>query len=249
MQTIVTIGGGNMREHSTKKIDQEIIRLSGKKHPKLLFIPTASSDDRSYWEVMNKNFTSLGCITDVLFLLAVKITKKEIETKIMGVDIIYVGGGNTLKMMRLWRRLGVDRMLAAAYKKGIVLCGVSAGSICWFEYGHSDSMSYYNPGDWSYIKVKGLGFLKGVHCPHFDSATRGVKRRQSFQDMMQKYPAQMGIAVDDNCAIIFADNGYRVITSKDSANGYRVFKDNGRVQVQMVEKAKGFRPVSELYEK
>ncbi len=249
MKAIIAIGGGDMRAHSTKNIDQEIINLSGKKHPKFLFIPTASSDDQGYWKVMDKNFTSLGCVTDVLFLLAKKLIKKEIEIKIMNADIIYVGGGNTLKMMRLWRRLGVDKMLEAAYKKGIVLCGVSAGSICWFEYGHSDSMSYYNPEDWKYIKVKGLGLVKGIHCPHFDSATRGVKRRKNFQDMMQKNPGQIGIAIDDNCAIAFVDNGYRVLTSKNSASAYQVFKKKGVVQVRALEKIGAYKPVVELYNK
>ena len=151
-------------------IDKEIVRLSGNKRPKLLFLPTASSDSELYWFYVNKHFGKrLGCKTDVLYLIKEKLTTEEIKNKILSADIIYVGGGNTLKMMRLWRRLGVDKLLKQAWRNGTVLCGISAGSICWFESGHSDSMSFYSPKNWKYINVQGLGFIKGIHCPHYDS--------------------------------------------------------------------------------
>jgi len=113
-----------------------------------------------------------------LFLIDAPPSAREIERKILSADIIYVGGGNTLYMMRVWRRLGVERLLRTAYEEGIVLAGISAGAICWFDSGHSDSMSFYNPRDWQYINVKGLGLIKGVHCPHYNSMTRGVARRR-----------------------------------------------------------------------
>jgi dipeptidase E len=157
-KAIVAIGGGNVRTRGTAAIDREIIRLSGKKYPKLLFIPTASSDAERYWNNVRQYFGGfLKCRTGVLFLLRECLSKKQIRGKILTADIVYVGGGNTLMMMRVWRRLGVDRILKQAYEKGIVLSGMSAGSICWFESGHSDSMSFYNPKKWKYIKVKGLG--------------------------------------------------------------------------------------------
>ena len=139
MGKIVAIGGGEIGRSGypveTTEIDQEIIRLSGKSKPRMLFIPTASSDSESYYNVVKNHFgTSLSCKVDVLYLLVNKPSRKEIEEKILSSDIIYVGGGNTLKMMKLWRKLGVDRLLKAAYDKGTVLCGLSAGAICWFEY-------------------------------------------------------------------------------------------------------------------
>lgn len=184
MKKIVAIGGGKIGQLGfpveTTKIDKEILRLSGKRKPRLLFIPTASSDSESYFEVVKKHFGKrLGCKTDVLYLIKEKPTKKEIEEKILSSDIIYVGGGNTLKMMRVWRNAKVDMILKQAYEKGIVLSGVSAGSICWFDSGHSDSLSFYNPEQRSYINVKGLGLIGGVHCPHYDSETLGVTRGAS----------------------------------------------------------------------
>jgi len=149
MKKIVAIGGGEIGrpEHSieTLKIDREIIRLSGKKQPKFLFIPTASIDAGDYVKVVNSYFgKKLGCAIDVLYLVNRKTSYQEIKNKILNSDIIYVGGGNTLKMLKLWRKLGVDKILAVAYKKGIVLSGVSAGAICWFKYGHSDSEKFNN---------------------------------------------------------------------------------------------------------
>jgi dipeptidase E len=132
-------------------------------------------------------------------------------------------------MMRVWRRLGVDTLLRAAYDKGIVLCGISAGSICWFDSGHSDSMSFYDPKHWSYINVRGLGLIKGVHCPHYNSRTRGVPRRRDFRDMIRK-TGGVGIAIENNCAIAFFNRtSYQVLTSKGYAAAYRVIRRSNDV--------------------
>jgi len=174
-RAIVAIGGGEIRTRGTAPIDREIIRLTRKKHPKLLFIPTASSDSERYWKHVQEYFGGfLKCKTDVLFLITEQISPNEIGRKIRWADIIYAGGGNTLQMMRVWRRVGVDKLLKSAYEKGTVLSGISAGAICWFDSGHSDSMSFTNPKNWKYINVKGLGLIRGIHCPHYNSRTRGL---------------------------------------------------------------------------
>ncbi len=144
-KAIVAIGGGEIRTRGTTDIDREIIRLSNREHPKILFIPTASSDSERYCQRFAEHFGKfLKCKTDVLLLLDAPPSAREIERKIFSANIVYVGGGNTLYMMRVWRRLGVDQLLRAAYHDGIVLAGISAGAICWFASGHSDSMSFYN---------------------------------------------------------------------------------------------------------
>ncbi len=172
MQKIVAIGGGEIGRPGfpveTTSIDKEIIFLSGKKRPKLLFIPTASSDSESYFEVVKQHFGKrLGCETDVLYLIKNRQQKNEIEKKILGSDIIYVGGGNTLKMMKIWRKLGVDKMLLKARNKGIVLSGVSAGAICWFSFGLSDSLLFSNKNA-PMIRVRGLNFVQHLFCPHYN---------------------------------------------------------------------------------
>src|SRR6202451_3092085 len=181
-KAIVAIGGGEIRTRGAAAIDRESLRLSRKKNPKLLFIPTASSDSERYWRHVDQYFGGfLKCKTDVLFLLREQPSREGTRKKIEAADIIYVGGGNTLMMMRLWRRLGVDKLLVSAYESGTVLSGISAGSICWFDYGHSDSMSFYNPRKWKYINVKGLGLVQAIHCPHYNGSTGRVPRKKDFQ--------------------------------------------------------------------
>lgn len=218
MKTIVAIGGyaheGNRKhEFDTPiEIDREIVKLSGKKKPNVLFIPTASSDSEGYFDSWLKLYRDkLNCKTDVLRLVIEKPSHKEIQSKIDWADIIYVGGGNTLKMMKKWRRLGIDKMLKRAYEQGKVLCGVSAGSICWFEYGVSDSLHFYDKKETKYIKVSGLGFLKGIHNPHFQSKTNDNRYRMKGMQEVLRRSKESCLAIPDGCAVIFQENQYRVV--------------------------------------
>lgn len=226
--TIIAIGGGNVGNGDTLTIDQHIVKRTGKKTPQLLFIPTASSDSEPYVQAIIKTYGDLGCTVDTLLLIRENPSAKTIKEKIEKADIIYVGGGNTLKMMRLWRRLGVNKLLKKAWQKGTIMCGLSAGSICWFEYGHSDSMSFYNPDDWNYIRVKGLGFLKGTACPHFDGQTLGVKRKKHFQDMMKKVGG-LGIGINNYCAVEYRDGKETVLRSKASGEAYILRKKGKQI--------------------
>ncbi len=244
-KTIVAIGGGLIRTRGTAPIDREIIRFSHKQRPRLLFIPTASSDSEVYWTHVQAYFGGfLGCRPDVLWLLAKRPSLATIRHKILSTDIIYVGGGNTLMMMRLWRRLGVDKMLRTAYTDGVVLSGISAGAICWFDSGHSDSMSFYEPTRWNYINVHGLGLVEGVFCPHYNGRTRGIPRRRSFRDMIRRIGG-VGIAVENNCAIAFVDGvSYKVLTSNSYARAYRVTREGREVLSTRIPEMPRVRPMS-----
>src|SRR5258708_31541330 len=246
-KVIVAIGGGEIRTRGTASIDRETIRLSKKKNPKLLFIPTASVDSERYWKRVQEYFGKfLKCRTDILLLIKQQPSKEQIRKKILSADIIYVGGGNTLQMMRVWRRLGVDRFVKAAYENGTVLSGISAGSICWFDSGHSDSMSFYNPKTWKYINVRGLGLIKGIHCPHYNSMTRGIPRRRHFRDMIRK-TGGIGIAIENNCAIAFIDGRFlKVITSRSYSRAYRIYKANGEVMAAQIPQQKQLSPIEAL---
>lgn len=253
MKKIVAIGGGEIGRPgyacTTLPIDKEIIRLSAKKRPKLLFIPTASSDSELYVKTIKKHFgVRLRCTIDVLYLLKNQPSRNFLKKKILGADIIYVGGGNTLKMMNRWRTLGVDKLLKRAYQKGIVLCGVSAGSICWFDSGHSDSMSFYNQKSWQYIAVRGLGMIHAIHCPHFNGHTSNKWRKNDFIAFMKKRTG-VGIGIDNDCAIEFIDNKYRVIASKNGAKAYRVFKNHGKICCEEIAAKKGYTPTFMLLKK
>lgn len=239
---IVAIGGGATDPPEPETIGREIVRLSGKKHPKALFIPTASSDDKEYWERFRTIYgDQLGCRTSVLYLLGERPSANAIREMIFGSDIIFVGGGNTLKMMRRWRFLGVDKMIEKAGRQGKVLCGTSAGAICWFDSGHSDSMAYYHPKRWDYIQVQGLGMLHGVCCPHF----HGEGRVAHFEAMIG-HKGGMGIALDDYCAIEVVGKRYRIISSKPGAGAYRVYRQEGRVHREPIPQTHQYQSVRSL---
>jgi dipeptidase E len=246
-KAIVAIGGGEIRTRGTATIDREIIRLSNKKNPRLLFIPTASSDSEKYWKHIQEYFGKfLKCKTDVLFLIRDRPSSEQIRRKMLSTDVIYVGGGNTLLMMRVWRRLGVDKLIKSAYENGTVLSGISAGAICWFDSGHSDSMSFYQPRNWKYINLKGLGLIHGIHCPHYNSMTRGVPRRKHFREMIRR-TGGIGIAIENNCAIEFIDGRfYKVIGSKSYARAYRVYRRGDEVVAEQIRREKQFAPVEAL---
>ncbi len=246
MKKIVAIGGGEIGRKGlpteTAAIDKEIVRLSGKKNPRLLFIPTASSDAETYVDAVIKQFGDrLGCRVDVLYLIKKKPDRKEIKQKILSSDIIYVGGGNTLRMMRLWRKLGVDLILRQAWEKGSVLSGISAGAICWFRYGSSDSRKQNNPAA-GLIRVSGLGFIRGLYCPHYDSET---DRRPHLKELMRKTPGK-AIAVQDCSAIEILDDTYRLISSKKGAAAFRVYWKGTAFHEELIKKTAAFSPLREL---
>jgi len=248
MKKIVAIGGGEIGRPGfpieTTKIDKEIIKLTNKKNPVLLFIPTASGDSEGYFATVEKYFgKKLGCKTNVLYLTKAKLSKEQIRSKILSADIIYVGGGNTFKMMKIWKKFGIDKILQEAHKKG-VLSGLSAGAICWFKYGNSDSRKMKNPKA-PLIKVSGLNFIPALLCPHYDFEK---DRKPDLKKMMQK-TSGIAIALDNCCAIEIIDNTYKIISSKDSANAYKIFWSKRKYNQILIPKGSKFLPISELLKK
>ena len=248
---IVAVGGGEIGRPGTsietEKIDKETIKLSGKKHPKLLFIPTASSDSEGYVEVVKKYFGKrFGCEVDILYLLKKRPTRQEIREKILGTDIVYVGGGNTLKMMKRWRELGVDKVLKEVVRKRkeIVLSGVSAGAVCWFKYANSDSLRFTSPKA-PMIRVKGIGIIPVLCCPHYDSE----RQRKPELKKMMKTTSGIAIALDNCAAIEILGKQYRIITSKPHAGAYKVFWSKSKYHHERLSSSTKFNPLSKLMEK
>ena len=214
---IVVIGGGKTRDYKTVRFDKFIVELTGKNRPRALFIPTASGDRQDYCDTFQRVYGKrLGCRTSVLRLLADPNDRALIKDKILSAHLIYVGGGNTLRMMKLWRKLGVDKVLAKAGKKGTVLCGLSAGAICWYQWGMSDSMSFLAAGDdWQYIRIKALGFARGLYCPHLDSE----KRHKPLVAMLRKH-RMSGFACEDQAALYHNGKTIRCMTANARARAY-----------------------------
>jgi len=128
-----------------------------------------------------------------------------------------------------------------------VLAGISAGAICWFESGHSDSMSFHTPKQWNYINVKGLGLVQGIHCPHYSGRTRGVPRRKHFREMIRR-TGGIGIAIENNCALEFIDGQlYKVLRSKDYARAYRLYKTGGQIFTEQIRQQEQLAPIELLH--
>lgn len=247
MKKVVAIGGGEIGRDGyqieTRKIDQEIIKLSGKKSPKILFIPTASNDSKGYIKNFEDYFgKELNCITDILFLNK-NIKNDEIKEKIFGADIIYVGGGNTFRMLRVWKRFGVDKLLKEAWENGIVIAGLSAGAICWFSYGHSDSRRFKSKNvSWDFIKVTGLGWFPFIFCPHYHFE----KREENFQKLIKR-DGGIGLAMDNKTAIEIVDDKFRILKSADNAKAYKITRDKKDLRIEELI-CEDFKPLSKIAE-
>lgn len=214
---LVLIGGGEIANGETLEIDRYIVESCKKERPHHLFIPTASREPEGYIATVQKVYESLGCRCDSLCILDTGITHDEIEQKIDQADIIYVGGGNTKFMLREWAKAGVDKLLRAALQTDKVISGLSAGSICWFEYGISDSESFENDADWSYSYVDGLGALRGCLCPHFDDREKEDRFRRFLASNRKSF-----LAIENNCAVSIQKDSYRIVRSDKHKNAYIV---------------------------
>ncbi len=213
MGIIVAIGGGEMHKGETTAIDKYIVSLAKKVNPKLLFIPTASNDAAGYIKTAKRHFGSLGCEVTSLCLTSGGLTAQKARESILNSDIIYVGGGNTKFMMEVWKEYGVDSCLREAFEKGVVLSGLSAGSICWFLSGHSDSLLDEN-GEGEHIFVDGLGIIPYIHCPHYDEVGR-----ETFDDMYRGMDRK-AIALENCVALAYVDGVYSVVKSDETKKAY-----------------------------
>ena len=220
---IIAIGGGkvmmpSVQQVETLTIDRAIVRAADASKPKVLFIPTASEDNPDYCQAIETLYAKLGCRVEHLLLYRDRPTSRNIRKMILQADIIYVGGGNTLRMMKLWRKLKIDAWLQTAYHQGTVMCGLSAGAICWFAYGNSDSRKFADQSNQTLIKVRGLGLVNLVLCPHYDTEKH---RQQSLKQMMQKYKG-VAVALENNSALHLRDEQYRILTANKACHAWKI---------------------------
>ena len=215
MKVIVPIGGGEISLSSTIEIDKYIVSLVNKETKKVLFIPTASGDMPSYIERFTNLYKELGCEVDTL-LLSKTENDNLIRSKIFSSDIIYIGGGNTARMMRIFKRTHVNEYLKLAYEKGIFLTGLSAGAMAYFTNGYSDSNRSTNP-EASLCLVKCLDLIPYCFCPHYNE-----EERKSFDEFVVKKGFD-GLALEDNVALVVIDDKIQgIIKSNTNNTGYYI---------------------------
>jgi len=220
----VLIAGGN---YSTAFI-RYMAQLTGKPRPKLLYLPTASADSQAgiinwYRACAPVNVEPSHQIS----FIASTQQPRGWDEVLLSVDGIVCSGGNTLNQQAIWKAQGIDAILKQAWDKGIVLGGASAGSLCWFEEGTTDS----RPKELS--KVECLGFLKGSHSPHYDAEPG---RRPLYQKLIQSGQMKPGYACDNDAGIFFEDNAVkRVVSTRPTAKVYYVSVDNGKIVEKVLE--------------
>ena len=218
-RNIVAIGGGGFgRSLGNLKIEKYIISLVPMNNPKICFIPTASGDNDSYKLNFYRAFSQLNCITSHLDFFA---RTEDIEKKVLDQDIIYVGGGNTKSMLAIWREWNLDMILKKAYRSGIVMSGVSAGAICWFEKGITDSYS----DNLSILDC--LGFVEGIACPHFDEES---EREPFVTKIIEKEIIKSCLCIEGNCAVHIEDEKeFKSINFGLNKKSYSIFKENNKI--------------------
>jgi peptidase E len=205
-------GGGFSMEPANPLLDQYVLNLTGREQPRICFLPTASGDAATYIVNFYVAFGQLRCVPTHLSL--VTPSTADLRGLLLSQDVIYVGGGNTKNMLALWREWQVDQILREAWEQGVILAGLSAGAICWFEAGTTDSI----PGALTVLPC--LGFLPGSCCPHYDDE---AERRPAYHRFVAAGHIAPGYAVDTGAALVFYGTQLdRVVTSRPHARAYRV---------------------------
>ena len=209
---IIAIGGGGFyRDPDNLLLERYIIQQTGVGSPRVAFVPTASAERSNYLVSFYTAFLKLGCRPSHLSFFK---RTPDLRDYFLNQDVIFVGGGNTKSMLAVWQEWGVGELLREAWQSGTVLAGVSAGAICWFEQGITDSWAErLRPLDC-------LGFLPGSCCPHYDGE---AERRPSYHRLLANGEIAAGIAIEDWTGVHFKDSElFTVVASKPGAKAYKL---------------------------
>ena len=195
----VLIGGGEIKNKTTLPIDEYIVDLARSRaagrRPRALFIGTASHDFMPYFNSFRKTYTGvLDVKADCLLTVYTTYGYDKIKEKFDLCDVIYVGGGDTLFMIEKWKEAGIDKFISEAYNRGVIVCGLSAGAICWFDDIYTDSTKIT---DAPYAFAKGLGVIKSACSPHYNQ-----RKTDLSSAFINKNIAEM-FAIEDDCALVY----------------------------------------------
>jgi dipeptidase E len=218
---ILAMGGASLLPSSNDGVlHQYLLDLTGLERPRICFIGTANGDNHEYIASFYSFFARRA---EASHLALFDRRVDDIGAFLGEQDVIYVGGGNTANMLAVWRTHGVDRALKDAWESGVILAGPSAGAVCWFEAGATDS---FGPGIGALRD--GLRFLKGSFCPHYDSESL---RRPRYQELVGSGALPDGYAADDSVALLFAGRELaEAVAILPETRAFRVERARGGVE-------------------
>lgn len=230
MKKFVMVGGVDPNT-TLEAIDKEIIRITEKSSPRILFIPTASEDDINYCERYKDIYQGeFGCEIDFLYLIRESLNENEIRDKVFKSDIIYIGGGSVAILMKYFNKFNMRDILTEAAEKGIVIAGISAGAICLGQYyfytEHSDEFTKSE----KYVKIDCMGLFKFIIFPHYNLRDEYDK----INALIKEYEF-IGIGLDNNCALEIINDTYRIITSREQAEAYILYLEDRHLSIEVIK--------------
>ncbi len=260
VKKIVAIGGGENGRTNSKgealpyelaEIDEEIVMLSGKEKPNVLFLAHAQitfGDDyeRRYYETMRRIYAErLGCPFRWLKAAALEEYPEAAQRDVRWADIVYEGGGDTIAMIGLWKRTGFDNCLREAWEAGKVMCGVSAGAICWFSSGNTLAPDYREK---EVNEIPGLGFVDAYLSPHCNAEGKRESELRSLRHINK-----VGLSLSNCAAIEIVDDGYRILKSTPADAAFRpyalrTFRKDGVMHEEELSESDDMKPLGELLE-
>ena len=211
---IIAIGGGGFTHQADESLDQFVVDQSKKTNNKIGFLATASNDDKKKISLFYKRFENTESELSHFNLTS---DVNGFSEWILNKDIVYIGGGNTKFMLEIWKNNMLENIFKKAYESGVILSGVSAGAVCWFEWILSDSVS---PG---FKPLKGINLISGSCTPH----SSNIERINQFQQDIKNGQLPHGIAIDDGVAVVFIDGKpTEVYSARNNHEAYFLDKNN-----------------------
>jgi peptidase E len=213
LRQIVAFGGGGFSmESGNPLLDDYVLGLSGAKRPKVCFLPSASGDADHYIVRFYRAFGADRCEASHISLFRREQGPDDLRAHLLEQDLIYVGGGSVISLLGVWRAHGIDTILREAWERGVVLCGLSAGSLCWF----AEAVTGFHGAA---RRVGGLGLLPFSNCVHYE---RDSNRRRAYHEFLRA-GMRAGYAAEDGAALHFTGAELsRVVASRREARGYRL---------------------------
>ena len=210
---IIAIGGGGFTHQLDQSLDQFVIDKLKRTNNKIGFLATASKDDEKKISLFYKRFENTEFELSHFNLTS---NINGFSEWIMSKDLVYIGGGNTVFMLEIWRKNKLENVFKDAYEKGIILSGISAGAVCWFDWILSDSVGQgFNP-------LRGINLISGSCTPH----SSNIKRINQFESDIKNNKLPQGIAIDDGVAVVFVDGKpTEVYSSRKNHTAYFLDKD------------------------